>query len=262
MLVREFKKIKSKTLPQAVGYKNCFTIVKKNGGFIMENFKKFYNNYKHIIPLILYGIIYLSWFHYLEQTVTKNYSVIHMNIDDFIPFCEVFVIPYFLWFAYVSIVVLFLFFKDKTDYYKVCAFLFTGMTIFLVISTFWPNGHHLRPITMPRDNIFTQMVESLYHIDTPTNLWPSIHVYNSLGAHFAIIHSKQFENKKGLRIASLLLSSSIILSTMFIKQHSVFDVLTAFGLAAVMYLLIYRREHLLTLYHILFPKRKSTPQTD
>ena len=113
------------------------------------------------------------------------------------------------------------------------------MTIFLVISTLFPNGHDLRLSNMPRDNVFTHMVTALWNTDTPTNLWPSIHVYNSLGAHFAIAKSAQFENKKGIRIGSLVLCISIILSTMFIKQHSVFDVITGIILALVMYLLVY-----------------------
>lgn len=226
----------------------------------MENMKKFYLKYKHGIPLIVYGIIYLSWFSYLEKTVTRNYTVIHMAVDDYIPFCEVFIIPYLLWFAYVALVVFYFFFKNKEDYYKTCTFLFTGMTIFLIISTLFPNGQHLRPFEMPRENIFTNMVASLYRTDTPTNLWPSIHVYNSLGAFFAISRSKEFMNKKGIKIASFLLSVSIVLSTMFLKQHSAFDVLTAFGMAAVMYALVYRYDIVVYIRQTLHSKRKSTPQ--
>lgn len=216
--------------------------------------------YRHAIPAILYGIFYLSWFCYLEKTVTKKYTVIHMALDDHIPFCELFVIPYFLWFAYMAVVIVYFFFKDKHDYYRVCIFLATGMTIFLTVSTLWPNGHHLRPYVMPRDNIFTHMVAALYRTDTPTNLWPSIHVYNSLGAHFAVMKSKQFENKKGIRIASLILCTSIILSTMFIKQHSVFDVLTAFGLSAIMYLVVYRYDLVLVIKHLVHADDNSRPQ--
>lgn len=214
----------------------------------MKNFKSIFVSYRHSIPLILYGIIYLTWFCYLEKTVTRRFTIIHMDIDDYIPFCEVFIIPYFLWFVYVAAVLLYLFFKNKEDYYKNCTFLFTGMTIFLIISTLWPNGHYLRPFTMPRNNVFTQLVSFLYRSDTPTNLWPSIHVYNSLGAHFAIVRSKEFENKKGIRMMSFVLSSSIILSTMFLKQHSVFDVLTAFVMAAIMYGIVYRAD-VLSLLH-------------
>ena len=204
--------------------------------------KKFYERYKHAIPLFIYAIIYLSWFGYLEKTVKRPANLIHMNLDDKIPFCEVFIVPYLLWFVYISAVVLYFFFKDKQDYYRACTFLFTGMTVFLVVSTLWPNGHHLRPAVMPRDNIFSTMVAMLYKTDTPTNLWPSIHVYNSLGAHFAVFRNEKLHRKPVVHIGSLVLCVSIILSTMFLKQHSVFDVCTAFLLAYVMYRVVYRHK--------------------
>ncbi|MCI8788552.1 MAG: phosphatase PAP2 family protein [Lachnospiraceae bacterium] len=207
--------------------------------------KSLYRKYRHGIPLVSYMVIYLVWFAWLEERNQKGYQVIHVSVDDYIPFCELFVIPYFLWFLYVAAVVLFLFFRNKQECYRSCIFLFTGMTIFLVISTLWPNGHHLRLTEMPRDNILTQAVAFLWKTDTPTNLWPSIHVYNSLGAHFAIVHSAELKGKKGLKIASCILAVSIILSTMFIKQHSVFDVVTGLALGAVMYVLVYRKEIIL-----------------
>ncbi|MCI8327279.1 MAG: phosphatase PAP2 family protein, partial [Lachnospiraceae bacterium] len=79
----------------------------------------------------------------------------------------------------------------------------------------------------------------LYKADTPTNLFPSIHVYNSLGVHFAITKSESLRNKKRIKALSFILCTSIILSTMFLKQHSFFDVITAFAMAAVLYGLIY-----------------------
>ena len=203
-----------------------------------------WNQYKHLLPLLAYMLFYMAWWTHLEDTVTTNFRVIHMGIDDHIPFLEIFIIPYFAWFAYVSLTVLALFFRDETkkDYYRCLIFLCTGMTLFLLVSTFMPNGHQLRPVVMPRDNVFTRMIAALWRTDTPTNLWPSIHVYNSLGAHFAIAKSKAFENHKFLHAASLVLAMSIILSTMFIKQHSFFDVMTAVFLAVVMYVIVYKRK--------------------
>ncbi len=208
----------------------------------MEKIKSLYLKYRHAIPLAIYMGIYLTWFAWLEARNRRDYTVIHVNLDDYIPFCQAFIVPYLLWFAYVAVVVVFLFFRNKQEYYRCCAFLFTGMTIFLIISTLWPNGHHLRLAEMPRDNVFTQAVAALWRIDTPTNLWPSIHVYNSMGAHFAVMRSSALREKKGIRIASGILAFSIILSTMFLKQHSVFDVATGLALGAVMYVLVYRRD--------------------
>lgn len=182
----------------------------------------------------------MTWFTYLERSVTSGYRVIHVSLDDHIPFCEFFVIPYFMWFFYVVVVLIYLFFQNKEDYMKNFLFLSVGMTIFLIISTLWPNGHHLRPTVMPRDNIFTHMISKLYLTDTATNLWPSIHVYNSLGTHFAVMHNKKLSGNKFIHYGSGILAVSIILSTMLIKQHSVFDVSTAFFMSAVVYLLIYK----------------------
>ena len=221
---------------------------------------RFIDKYRHAVPLIIYGIIYLAWFSHLEQTVTSHYRVIHVALDDHIPFCEIFVVPYLLWFAYVAVVVAYFFFRDKDDYFRTCTFLFTGMTIFLLVSTLWPNGHHLRPYIMPRDNVFTHLVSMLYKADTPTNLWPSIHVYNSLGCHIAVMHSNRLKSHKGIRIGSLILCVSIIMSTMFIKQHSAFNVATAFILAAAMYGIVYRTDTLLNFYHNLQQRRKRKPE--
>ena len=63
-----------------------------------------------------------------------------MAADDYMPFSEVYLIPSFLSLAYVTTVVIYFFFKNKEDYYRTCIFLFTGMTIFLIVSTLWPNG--------------------------------------------------------------------------------------------------------------------------
>ena len=217
--------------------------------------------YRHAIPLLIYAVIYLAWFRYLEETVTGRYRIIHVPLDDVIPFCEVFVIPYMLWFAYVGVVVAYLLLHDKQEYVRTLAFLCTGMTVFLLVSTLWPNGHHLRPYTMPRDNVFTQLVAALYKADTPTNLWPSIHVYNSLGCHIAVMKSQRIKNARygtGIRIGSFILCVSIIMSTMFIKQHSAYDVATAFIMTAVMYGIVYRSDVLLRFRSNPYMRRKQT----
>jgi len=200
------------------------------------------HRYRHAWVLS-YFIIYLAWFAYLEQTVTTRFHIITMPVDLKIPFCEYFVIPYFLWFGYVAFGVGYFFFHSRKDFYRLCGFLFAGMTIFLIVSTVYPNGHYLRPTAFERENICMRLVEWLYATDTATNLFPSIHVYNSLGIHIAITRSRCFRRKKTARFVSLVLCISIILSTMFLKQHSVFDVMTAMALSLVMYYFIYSQAY-------------------
>ncbi len=194
--------------------------------------------HKHLL-LQLYWLIYLPWFAYLERTVTTRFHVIHMALDDYIPFCEYFVIPYFLWFLYVAVAILYFAFNNKQEYYNLCKILFFGMTVFLIVSTIYPNGHYLRPYTFARDNIFVDMVRALYQTDTATNLFPSIHVYNSLAVNAVVWRCKDFKNKPVLRYGSAFLAWSIVFSTVFLKQHSVFDLLTGVLLAAFTIVAVY-----------------------
>lgn len=197
----------------------------------------------------------MIWFTWLEERHIWKYQLIHVFVDDYIPFCELFIVPYFLWFLYVPAVVLYLAANNKDEYYRNAIFLCIGMTVFLLVSTFFPNGHHLRPSVMPRDNIFTQLVALLYRTDTSTNLWPSIHVYNSIGAHIAFRRSELGKNKV-LRFASFFLCVSIILATVFLKQHSVFDMVTAFVMAGALYAVVYRYD-LLAYLRVLRASRRN-----
>ena len=76
---------------------------------------------------IIYCLVF-SKFRVMDDCQMSANGIIHMDtgpkvcrrigtvFDDFIPFCEPFVIPYFLWFAYVSMAVLYCFFKNKREY--------------------------------------------------------------------------------------------------------------------------------------------------
>ena len=168
---------------------------------------------KILKPMIQYLILYCLSFFLIEHWRRAHYTVIHTAVDDHIPFMEIFIIPYAFWFIYMAAFGLYVFFVDERCYHELCTFLAIGMTVFVIISAVFPNTLMLRPAVMPRSNVFTAMCSLLYRIDTPTNVTPSIHVYNSLG---------------------------VILSTMFLKQHSFSDVIMAVGLAIISYIVIYR----------------------
>lgn len=201
----------------------------------MKNFLKKYGH----IWILGYSFIYLPWFMYLEKTVTSHYHVMHSALDDLIPFNEYFVIPYFLWFAYVALTIGFFFFVNKEDYYRLCTFLFTGMTLSLLICTLFPNGTDFRPVLDPDKNIFTLMVAKLYQTDTCTNVFPSIHVYNSIGTHIAIMKSESLRRHRWVRVSSFVLMVSICMATVCLKQHSIIDVVGAVLMCGAVYPLAY-----------------------
>ena len=200
--------------------------------------------YRHAWVLS-YGLLYMIWFVWLENHVTKEYASVHSWMDDLIPFNEWFVIPYFLWFAFIAVTVGYFFFTSRSDFYRCCAYLFTGMTICLIIYTIWPNGQNLRPNldALGRDNILIDMVRMLYATDTSTNVCPSIHVFNSVAVCISIYHSDSLREKKFVFPAAVVLAVLICMATVFLKQHSVFDGICAIVLIAALYPFVYGRAY-------------------
>ena len=205
----------------------------------MNSIKAFLYKYRHAW-ILSYSFIYIPWFCYLEKAVTRNYHVMHVALDDFIPFNEYFIVPYMMWFLYVAGAILYFLLTSKEDFYRICTFLFSGMTISLIICTFFRNGTDFRPALDPGKNVFTSMVAALYRTDTPTNVFPSIHVYNSIGTHIAIMKSAALRKHRLVRAGSGILMVSICLSTVFTKQHSVIDVACGLAVAFVWLPVVYR----------------------
>lgn len=205
---------------------------------MMKGIKESLYKYRHSW-ILSYFFIYIPWFCYLEKTVTSNYHVMHVALDDFIPFNEYFIIPYMLWFLYVAITIIYFLFTSKEDYYKLCVFLFSGMTISLIICTFFRNGTDFRPLLDPGKNICTRIVAAIYKADTPTNVFPSIHVYNALGTHIAIMKSTSLKKHPWIRAGSGILMASICMSTLFLKQHSVLDAIGSAVMAYIIYGIVY-----------------------
>lgn len=195
------------------------------------------------VPMVLYMLFYCAGFLVIENWNRLHYTVIHTVVDDMIPFCEWFIIPYLLWFLYVSGFTIYMLFTDEKSYHEICTYLAIGMTVFLVVSAVFPNILFLRPQTMPRDNVLTRICGILYAADTPTNVTPSIHVYNSIAVMIAAVRTdaKLFRSWFS-KAAMAALGLSIILATMFLKQHSFSDVVIATGLALCCYILVYKLE--------------------
>ena len=59
----------------------------------------------------LLWVVYLIWFFWLDATARPRY-IIHAALDDAIPFCEWFVLPYSSWFLLLAGVTALLWWND------------------------------------------------------------------------------------------------------------------------------------------------------
>ena len=63
---------------------------------------KVIRKYGHFIIVPIYLVFYLLVFQYVESRSGAQVHILHTRLDDMIPFCEYFIIPYVLWFGYVA----------------------------------------------------------------------------------------------------------------------------------------------------------------
>lgn len=211
----------------------------------MKKLKNFLKYHKHAWTL-LYVLIYVPWFFLLEWAYPADYPglyVINCPIDNMIPFNEWFVIPYLLWFLYMPAVFLLIFYSSKKEFYRMSAYEFTGMTVCLLIYTLFPNAIELRLEEISRSNILVDITNIIYVADTSTNVCPSIHVFATFAAHISLVKNqylKKFKWRKYIIIGSGILSVFIYLSTLFLKQHSIVDLIAGVILGIVLYFVVYK----------------------
>ena len=112
------------------------------------------------------------------------------------------------------------------------------MTVWFLL----PSCQDLRPIIMPRDNLFTRWISVLYAIDTNANVFPSGHVVGSVGVALAVWDSAALRNRKAVRWGVTILAALICLSTLLVKQHTVLDVLGGLVLSLIAGIFVYRAK--------------------
>ncbi len=199
---------------------------------------------RELIIVAILSAIYISCFMLLEKINFSNYIYTELWIDNYIPFIDIFVVPYILWFAYIVIGFVFFFFKDVKGYYRTLFYIFAGMYICLIIYAIFPNAQGLR-VEGIGDTFFEKLVLLFYSNDTCTNVCPSIHVYNSIMLHVSLLKNESFKKNKLINYSSLILCILISLSTVFIKQHAAID-----GVFSILLcIIIYKAEQFFSKYY-------------
>lgn len=197
------------------------------------------DEFRHLKLLIFWPIFGLL-FTFVERFYNVgHYYSMHCPLDDMIPFCEWFLIPYLFWFVYLIGTIVYTFFFDVAAFKRMMYFIIITYSITMLIYLVFPTCQDLRPTQFARDNVLTRFVAWFYNFDTNTNVCPSIHVLGSVAAMLGLCDCRRLQNPK-LKLLFILLCVLICISTVFMKQHSVLDVLAALPLCVIAYPICYK----------------------
>lgn len=194
--------------------------------------------FRHLKLLLywpLFGILFLFVERFYE---VGHYYPIYCSFDDLIPFCEFFVIPYLFWFVFLVGMHIYTLLYDVDAFRNMMKFIMITYSVTIIIYLLFPNCQELRPASFERDNILTRFMAGFYQFDTNTNVCPSIHVIGSLAVMFTAWDCKRLKHpawKASFTVVALL----ICVSTVFLKQHSVLDVIAALPICVAAYILCF-----------------------
>lgn len=182
-------------------------------------------NWRKYSPLLLMLMFpVLGWMYALTNNIENQevYSLA-MAADEAIPYLKWFALPYSVWIFYIYVCLFYFFKKDITVYYRnLMTYAICALLCYLIYSVFQTTV--ARPPVIG-DDPFSWLMRYIYNRDQPYNCFPSIHCFSSYMVMRAIWTSS-FRNKWNLTLITGM-SSLIIMSTLFVKQHVIMDVLGA-----------------------------------
>ncbi len=162
-------------------------------------------------------VIFLTVYFFLNRNI-KEAKLIHINVDDKIPFLAWSIVPYLLFYVPLLYGSIFLSYLQPLDNFYPFVFslflvLFESFSIFIVFPT------KVKEFEVVGNSIWDRWVRLLYRHDKRVTAFPSIHVGVSIVSSFYFAQWYPF-----LSVFFLFVALSIILSTVTTKQHSLLDI--------------------------------------
>lgn len=181
--------------------------------------------YKHLL-FLLGWVGYFVLYFITENLIPESACYpVHCALDDMIPFCEYFIIPYAGWYLLIVVSLLYFALYNPDNFKNLMKFIITTQVVAMAIYIIFPTRQDLRPETFARDNIFTDIIKLIYSFDTNTGVCPSLHVAYSVG--IASTWLKEKSASVWCKIGVTFFCFLVCISVCFVKQHSAVDIFAA-----------------------------------
>lgn len=148
--------------------------------FVKKFFRILWRDHRDGLWFLFFPVFGIYYF--FIQHIGLEYRVIHVSLDDKIPFVPAFVIPYILWYLYIPATLCYVWLKDKRGFRKQLWCLYPGMILCYVLFVLFPTTVDFRPAD-PGSGFFAFLCRIIYSADNPVNVFPSLHCYEAVVAH-------------------------------------------------------------------------------
>lgn len=197
---------------------------------------KYIKEHKEIYLFIFY-FLFIALFGLIQKfNNPTSAQLMTWPIDYLMPYSQYFIIPYAIWWPLVPAALIFFYFRDIPSFKALCFQMLIVCYLTLIIYIVYPSYLDLRQPIHETD-ICLQMLSWLRSIDPPRNVFPSLHVSETMSICFVTYKSKDQLLTKFVKGIIYFIGFMIIISTVFIDQHSLADIIFAILLSVVFYVI-------------------------
>jgi hypothetical protein len=187
--------------------------------------------YKLELCLLAILTVLVQDVYFLLNGLNENAYYLHTWLDYQIPLVEWFAIPYVWYYVYLVGVLVWFAYHNTTAYYQLLFARMTGLLICFGIYAIFPTAT-IRP-DVTGNGMLADVVRLIYMIDADYNCFPSTHCLDTFLTSIFLLKRERGWILRGIAGVSLV---SIYLSTLFLKQHVIADMVSASLLGGILFL--------------------------
>lgn len=178
-----------------------------------------WKKYAPLLSMLVFPFLGMMYAMTNNPVPNQEASKLITSVDTAIPFVKYFALPYSIWIFYIYVCLVYFFFKDPKAYYRgLLTYIVCALICYMIYSVFQTTVP--RPIVTGSDP-FSGLMRYIYDRDQPYNCFPSIHCFSSYMV-MRMLWTSSFRNKWNVILITGM-SSLIIMSTLFVKQHVIMD---------------------------------------
>jgi len=198
-------------------------------------------------------VVFQSIIFFLTKPFINDPYILDSALDNAIPYVPHFIWIYVFWYFMLFAVPYYIASKNKISLYKYITTYIITTIISGIIFVSFPNSVIRAEIT--GTDIANKLVWLIYKMDTPAiNCLPSIHCLFSYLFILAAFDAKN-DTSTSMKCAITILSILVVLSTLFIKQHVVYDAVASLVLAIVVWIIVDKTK-IYNIFKKVFEKNK------
>ena len=202
---------------------------------LIKKIKSFLPDYT-LVPLLILFVFHAAVF-YVTRPITSGVEHFDFSIplDQKIPFVPEFIVIYVLAFVQWGYGIYYLVTHGRKTCYKFLAATMIGEIICFITFIIVPTelcGNVTQPVVTGND-FFSWLTRFIYSADEPNNLFPSLHCFASWMCFRGIFYVDKEERNTAYTVFSFVFSIIVCISTVFVKQHVVVDIIGGIALVEI-----------------------------